>query len=119
MQVGRTWLAKVARILKRLLPCSAFVWIVDQYSAWMMAGRQVFDVQAQTLHALLQRPECEGSIALLKVDVEGAELQVCPRSFQACLGIPGPALCQGVRPVLEHLLANVFVLTCSCLLGRT
>lgn len=75
MQLGKSWLAGLARFLKRTLG-GVFPWIVGLYSGWMMTGRRTYSVQGVSMHTLMQRPDCQGQVSLLKVDVEGAEMLV-------------------------------------------
>ena len=73
-QVSQTWLAGVGRFLKRMSSW-LFDLAVQVFCRWMLAGKENFRVPTKTVHSLLMDADFS-DVHLLKIDVEGAELQV-------------------------------------------
>lgn len=80
-------------MLRRLLPW-LFEAVLDLYVRWMASGARQYVVPSRTVSSLLKEHQL-AAVQLLKVDVEGAEVEV--RGFY--------------RSNSEHCT------TCSCLLG--
>ena len=70
-------------MLRRVLP-GLFEAVLDVYVRWMAAGARQYDVPRRTVASLLKDHHV-GAVQLLKVDVEGAEVEV--RGLHACTGV--------------------------------
>lgn len=78
VQVHQVWQLRLLRFLQKHVPALVGPALRVQ-TAWMQRGQQQLQVPMRTLSSLLQEFGVS-QVDLLKVDVEGAELQVC-RSF--------------------------------------
>jgi FkbM family methyltransferase len=77
LQVSSSSFARFGLFLRSLSPW-LFEAVLEIYVSWMAAGSRQYDVQSKTLTNLLKEYKL-GTVQLLKVDVEGAEVEVTLR----------------------------------------
>lgn len=78
MQISSTFLARFGRGLLNL-SATLFNFILGLYTSWMAAASTTYTVPCRTLTSIFQDHNVN-AVALLKVDVEGAEVSVRPLS---------------------------------------
>lgn len=107
LQVARSALAKFGSFLRRVVPW-LFEIVLEVYVRWMASGGRQYDVPSRTVSSLLKEHKL-ATVQLLKVDVEGAEVQVWCRvrdvsnGFHTCVHACTPCPHEWMLVCSHHL----------------
>ena len=75
VQIYDTLPAQALRFVKRHAPALVPP-LLAVHRAWLSSGKRIYQVPARTLHSIMDQYTLS-TVDLLKIDVEGGELEVC------------------------------------------